>query len=131
MRTAVVAIAMFALGFIGHQLLLGRDYVAIEPIMRSKEDMRAHMPFALVSSLSFAGALVWIYSQTTGAKSWPLRGLRVGIAVWAIASVPLYMTNYVIGPWPGVFVAKVLAWELIAVVILGMLTARLAKGDSE
>jgi len=93
--------------------------------------MRAHMPFALVSSLSFAGALVWIYSQTTGAKPWPLRGLRIGIAVWAIASVPLYMTNYVIEPWPGVFVAKVLAWELIAVVILGMLTARLAKGDSE
>lgn len=49
-RTVAVAIAMFALGFIGHQLLLGRDYVSIEPIMRSKQDMQAHMPFALISA---------------------------------------------------------------------------------
>ena len=63
-RTLIVAFAMFVLGFLGHQLLLGRDYVSIEPIMRSKQDMQAHMPFALISCLCFSGALVWIYSQT-------------------------------------------------------------------
>jgi hypothetical protein len=121
---------MFALGFVGHQLLLGRDYAAIEPIMRSKEDMQAHMPFALINSLVFSGALVWIYSQSRNSKRWLGQGVRFGVAIWAIATVPLYLTNYVIEPWPGVFVTKILAWEFVAALALGVLTAWLAKNDS-
>jgi hypothetical protein len=128
-RTLVVAVAMFALGFVGHQLLLGGDYVSIEPIMRSKEDMQAHMPFALISCLCFSGALVWMYSQGRNSKPWLGQGMRFGVAVWAIASLPLYLTNYVIEPWPGVFVAKILGWELVAMSFLGILTASLAKSD--
>jgi hypothetical protein len=130
LRILIVAVAMFALGFVGHQVLLGRDYASIEPIMRNKEDMRAHMPFALISCLCFSGALVWIYSQTRNSNPWLGEGVRFGVAVWAIATVPLYLTNYVIEPWPGVFVAKILAWESVAVLMLGILTARLAKNDS-
>lgn len=130
LRTFILAVAMFALGFVGHQVLLGRDYASIEPIMRSKQDMQAHMPFALISCLCFSGALVWIYSQARNSKPWLGQGVRFGVAVWAIASVPLYLTNYVIEPWPGVFVAKILAWEFVAVLVLGVLTARLAKNDS-
>lgn len=128
-RTLVVAVAMFALGFVGHQLLLRRDYVSIEPIMRSQEEMQAHMPFALISCLSFSGALVWIYSQTRRSTPWLGNGIRFGLAVWAITTIPLYLTNYVIEPWPGLFVAKILAWELIAMLILGSLTASLARND--
>jgi hypothetical protein len=130
LRTVVVAIAMFALGFIGHQLLLGRDYVAIEPIMRNKADMQSHMPFALISTLCFSGAFVWIYSKGRGDRFWLGQGVRFGIAIWALASVPSYITNYMIEPWPGGFVAKIRAWELIAMAGLGGLTAALAKGDS-
>jgi len=130
LRTLAVAIAMFALGFVGHQLLLGHDYVAIEPIMRSKQDMQAHMPFALISCFCFSAALVWMYSQGRNSKSWLGQGMRFGAAVWAIASLPLYLTNYVIEPWPGAFVAKILAWEFVAMLVLGVLTARMAKSDS-
>jgi len=130
-RTLAVAVAMFILGFIGHQLLLGRDYVAIESIMRNKADMQAHMPFALISSLVFSGALVWIYSQGRSVKPWLGQGIRFGIAIWAVASVPLYLTNYTIEPWPGIFIAKILAWEFFAAMIVGILTAALAKADPE
>src|ERR1700680_3013727 len=130
LRILVVAVAMFALGFVGHQVLLGRDYASIEPIMRSKQEMQAHMPFALISCVGFSGALVWIYSQTRNSKPWLGQGGRLGVAAWAIAIVPLYLTNYVIEPWPGVFVAKILAWEFVAVLILGVLTARLVTNDS-
>jgi hypothetical protein len=110
-RTLIVAFAMFALGFVGHQLLLGRDYVSIEPIMRSKPDMPPPMPLTLISCLCFSGALVWIYSRTGDFEPWLRQGARFGAPVWAIATVPLYLTNYVIELWPGVFVAKVLAWD--------------------
>jgi hypothetical protein len=128
-RTLVVAVVMFALGYVGHQLLLGRDYAVIEPIMRGKTDMQAHMPFALLFSLTFAAALVWIYSQGRSNRSWLGQGIRYGVAIWAISQVPLYLTNYVIEPWPGMFVTKILAWELIASVVLGVVIAALSKSD--
>jgi hypothetical protein len=130
LRTLIVAVAMFVLGFVGHQVLLGRDYVSIEPIMRTKQDMQAHMPFALISCLCFSGALVWMFSQTRNSRPWLGQGVRFGVAVWAIATVPLYLTNYVIEPWPGAFVAKILVWEFVAGLVLGVLTARLARNDS-
>jgi hypothetical protein len=130
MRTVVVALATFALGFVGHQLLLGRAYVAIEPIMRSKAEMQSHMPFALVSCFCFAGAFVWIYSQLSPSGSWLAQGVRFGLSVWAISTIPLYVTNYVIEPWPGGFVLRILSWELLAMTLLGILTAALAKGDA-
>jgi hypothetical protein len=129
LRTIAVAIAMFALGYVGHQLLLGRAYAAIEPIMRNKTDMMARMPFALINCLAFSAAFVWIYSQGRSAKPWLGQGLRFGVAVWALASVPLYLTNYVIEPWPGMFVAKILGWELVAALLLGILVAGLSKND--
>lgn len=129
LRTIVIAIAMFSLGFVGHQLLLGRDYVVIEPIMRDKAAMQAHMPFAFISSLVFSAALVWIYSQGRSAKPWLGQGVRFGLAVWAIAFVPLYLTHYVIEPWPGMFVTKILMWEIVDCVVLGIIAAALAKND--
>jgi hypothetical protein len=42
----------------------------------------------------------------------------------------LYLTNYTIEPWPGIFIAKILTWELVAMAVLGVLTAALAKSDS-
>ncbi|HEY6370795.1 MAG TPA: hypothetical protein VIX37_09465 [Candidatus Sulfotelmatobacter sp.] len=129
--TAAVAVAMFILAFIGHQLWLGHAYVAIEPIMRNQADMQAHIPFALISCLAFSGARVWIYSQGRNPTSWLGQGLRFGVAVWAIADLPPYLTNYTIEPWPGIFIAKILLGELCAAMILGILTAALAKGDPD
>lgn len=129
-RTVVVAIVMFALGFIGHQLLPGHDYVSIVPIMRNTPDMQVHIPLALLSSLCFAAAFVWIYSQGRSSdKPWFGQGLRFGVAVWALASAPLNLTNYMIESQPGLFVAKVLGWEMIAAMILGLLVAALSKND--
>jgi hypothetical protein len=129
-RVLATAVVMFVLGYIGHQLLLGRDYAAIEPILRSKPDMMAHMPFAFVNALCFSTAFVWLYSQGQSARPWLGQGIRYGFAIWAVATVPLYLTNYTIEPWPGVFVVKILAWELVAVTTLGILVASMAKKDS-
>src|SRR3989442_12529187 len=127
-RTIIVAIVMFALGFVGHQLLLGQDYVSIVPIMRNTPDLQAHMPFALLSSLCFAAAFVWIYSQGRSSdKPWFGQGLRFGVAVWALASAPQYLINYVIEPRPGLVVAKGFGWESIAAMLWGLLVAALSK----
>jgi hypothetical protein len=101
---------MLALGSVGHQLLLGRDYVAIEPIMRDKAGVQAHMPLALITCLIFCAALMWIDSQGRNTRPWLGQGIRFGVGVWAISFVPLYLTNYVIEPWPGIFCREDTGW---------------------
>jgi riboflavin transporter FmnP len=97
--------------------------------MRSKVEMMAHMPFALINCLLFSAAFVWIYCQGRSSKPWFGQGLRFGLAVWVISQVYQYITNYVIEPWPGMFVAKILTWELVAALLLGLLVAGLSKND--
>ena len=128
-RVLTVAVAMFFLGYVGHQLLLGADYASIEPLIRNKADMMGHMPFAFVNALCFSAAFVWLYSQGRSARPWLGQGIRYGLAMWAVAMVPIYLAKYTIEPWPGVFVAKMLAWELVAVTTLGVLVASMAKKD--
>ena len=64
------------------------------------------------------------------ASGWLGQGVRFGIASRAVVSVPLCLTSSTLGPWPGVLVAKILAWGLMARVASGALGAALAKGDS-
>jgi hypothetical protein len=87
------------------------------------------MPFAFISTLCFSGVLLWLCSKGLSGRFWPRQRVRFGVAIWAVASLPLSLANYTIEPWPGVFVAKTLAWELVAMAALGGLTAALAKGD--
>jgi hypothetical protein len=51
--------------------------------MRSKPDVLAHMPFALISCFCFSGALVWSYSQTGDFEPWLRQGVRVLTARFA------------------------------------------------
>ena len=78
---------MFVLGSVGHQVLLGRDYASIEPIMRSKQDMQAHMPFALIICLCFS--VPWCGSIHR--LGLPSRGLgKVYSSEWQLGRLQLY-----------------------------------------
>jgi uncharacterized membrane protein len=64
LRTLIVAVAMFALGFVGHQFLLGRDYTSVAPIMWSKQDMQAHMTIVLHEPVNVA----FLHASTCAAR---------------------------------------------------------------
>ena len=79
------------------------------------------------------GTLVWrtvVVAVAILVLGWRGQGVRFGIAIWAVVSVPLCLTNSTIEPWPGVFVAQILAWGLVATAASGPLRAASAKGDS-
>jgi len=39
------------------------------------------------------------------------------------------LSNYVIEPWPGIFVAKIIAWEFVAALVLGVVVAALSRNE--
>lgn len=129
-RTVIVFLATFLLGFLGHGLWLSRDYHSLGPMMRSDAAQQTHFLWMLLGFFIYSAAIVWMYSQGNTGKPWLGQGIRFGVAVWAIASVPMYLINYAVAPWPGKLVAKQLGWDFIAVVVLGLLIAALCRKDA-
>jgi hypothetical protein len=129
-RTVIVFVATFVLGFVGHGLWLSRDYRSLGPMMRSDAEAQTHLPWMLLAFFIYSAAMVWMYSQGHTGKPWLGQGLRFGGAVWAIASVPMYLINYAVEPWPGLIVTKQLCWDFIAVMLLGLLIAALSRKDA-
>jgi Zn-dependent protease len=58
------------------------------------------------------------------------QGLRFGIAVALLTSVPTYMIYYVVQPMPGSVVAKQIIFDSALMVILGVLVAWLYRGKT-
>ncbi len=69
LRTIVVAVVMFALGYVGHQLLLAATMPPSSPACVAKADMMRHMPFALINCPVFSAAFVRIFTRTAEARS--------------------------------------------------------------
>jgi hypothetical protein len=81
----------------------------------------------ILAHVILSGAFAWIYSRGAEAKPWVSQGLRFGIAVALLTSVPTYMIYYVVQPMPGSVVLKQIIFDSALMVILGMIVAWLYR----
>ncbi len=129
----VVFICVSVLNFLIHGILLSADYQALPQLMRPPIEGPKYMPYMFFAFAVFALAMVWIYAQ--GAKPgtpWLGQGIRFGIAVWALTSVPMYLIYYSVQPWPLGITLKQIGFEFVSVVIYGIVTAALyGKGAGQ
>ena len=77
----------------------------------------------LLAHIFLAGAFVWIYARGVEAKPWLGQGLRFGVAVIFLTTLPLYLIYYVVQPMPGATVVKQIVCDGILVLILGAIVA--------
>jgi len=77
----------------------------------------------ILAHLIMSGALVWIYARGVEPKPWLGQGLRYGVAIVLLTTVPLYLIYYVVQPMPGGTVAKQIVFDGILVLILGAIVA--------
>ena len=129
----VVFICVSVLNFLIHGIVLSADYQALPQLMRPPIEGAKYMPYMFFAFAVYALALVWIYAQ--GAKpgvSAVSQGIRFGIAVWALTSVPMYLIYYAVEPWPLGITLKQIGFELVSVTIVGIVTAVMyGKGASQ
>jgi hypothetical protein len=64
------------------------------------------------------------------AKPWLGQGLRYGIAIALLTTVPMYLIYYVVQPMPLATVVKQIVFEGALVVLLGALVAFLFRAKS-
>lgn len=127
----LVSIAALLLDFVVHGLLLQGDYDALvgRGIMRPPQDASHYMPYMVAAHVLIGFGLTWLYrAGTSNGKSDIGAGLRFGVAMAAVATVPGYLIYYAVQPLPAALVHKQMILGTIAMLLLGMLLAWLNPG---
>jgi len=119
----VIFVAWMLGSFVVHGLLLHDDYSKLTNLFRSEADAQKFFPLMLLAHVILAGAFAWIYSRGVETAPWLPQGVRFGIAVALLTSVPTYLIYYVVQPMPGSLVAKQIVFDGILIVILGVIAA--------
>jgi len=126
-KCIISALAMFvltfALSFVVHGVLLHGDYVLMQSWMRPQTDAHAMMLWMVVAHAVFGAAFAWIYYQGREDKPWLAQGVRFGLAVAALAIVPIYLIYHVVTPVPLAVAIKQIVFDTIRVVIMGVAVA--------
>jgi hypothetical protein len=123
LSVVVMFIVLMALGFVVHALLLGPDYAKLTALFRGPDDAQRHFPFMLAAHLAMAIGWTWIYRMGRENKPWLGQGIRFGLAVALIATIPTYLIYFAVQPMPSDMVALQITYDTLASVILGIVVA--------
>jgi len=124
---AVILIAWFLGSFVVHHLLLGADYLSVGTLFRAEADARPYFPLMILAHLMLSGAFTWIYARGVEAKPWLGQGVRFGIAVAFLTSIPTYTIYFVVQPMPAALVVKQIVFDSLLLVVLGVIAGWLYR----
>jgi uncharacterized BrkB/YihY/UPF0761 family membrane protein len=96
----VMFIATMVVGFVIHGVLLGQDYAALPNLYRGEEDSQNYFHYILLAHVLLGIGLTWIYRMGRDDSPWPGQGLRFGVAVAVLTTIPTYMMYFAVQPMP-------------------------------
>ena len=123
---SVVAVFVTAmlLGFVVHGVLLHKDYERLAgTLFRGEADAQAHFAYMLIAHVIMAIGITWVYRMGRENKPWLAQGIRFGIAIALLSTIPIYLIYFAVQPLPSDLVAQQIVFDTIAMVILGIVTA--------
>lgn len=122
---SVVAVFVMSmlLGYVVHHVLLGGEYAKLVQMFRMPADAKAHFPFMIAANVIMAIGWTWIYRIGRENKPWLGQGVRFGIAVALLCTIPMYLIYFAVQPYPSDVVALQIGYDTIASVILGIVVA--------
>jgi drug/metabolite transporter (DMT)-like permease len=123
---SVVAVFVTAmiLGFVVHGVLLHTQYEKLVPnLFRGEADAHAHFAYLLIAHVIMAVGVTWVYRMGRENKPWLAQGIRFGIAIALLSTIPFYLIYFAVQPLPSDLVAQQVVFDTIAMVILGIVTA--------
>jgi hypothetical protein len=119
----VIFVMLFLLGWGVHGTWLAGDYAKLPSLMRPMPEVWGRFPLMLLAQLLTAIAFTWIYLKGKEAKPWLTQGIRYGIAVALLATIPVNLVHYVVMPFPGELVLKQASFDVATVILMGIVLA--------
>jgi hypothetical protein len=119
----VVFVAWMAGSFLVHGVLLGPDYTKLSNLFRQPPEAQKYFPLMILAHVFLSGAFVWIYARGLEARPWLGQGIRYGVVIAFLTSVPMYLIYYVVQPMPLETVVKQIVFDGLLVIVLGVIAA--------
>ncbi len=120
---AVFVVAML-LGIVVHGTLLHKEYQALAPnVFRGEDDVKGYLGYLLIAHVIMAIGITWMYRAGRENKPWLAQGVRFGLGLAAIVTIPMYLIYFAVQPLPSDLVAQQIVFDTIGMVILGIVTA--------
>ena len=121
----VVFIVANLTGFLIHAVLLGPDYMSIKEHYRPEGSEK--MLFINLAYLAFAVGSVLAYAKGVENKPWMGQGIRFGLLLWLILTIPSFLIAYAVQPVPTMLMVKQVLFEGVDKILLGVITAALYR----
>jgi hypothetical protein len=121
----VVFVVANITGFLIHAMLLAPDYMAVKEHYRPEGQEK--MIWISLAYLAFAIGSVIVYAKGVEAKPWLGQGIRFGILMWLVLTVPSFFIAYAVQPVPTMLMVKQVLFEGIDKIVLGVITAALYR----
>ncbi len=121
----VIFVLSVVFGTLIHAFLLKDDYMQVSQLYRTAMDTK--FVFIWLAYLAFAIGSVWVYSKGVEDGPWLGQGLRFGLAMWLILSIPSFLIAYATQPIPESLVMKQTLYELVDKLVLGVVTALMLR----
>jgi hypothetical protein len=119
----VAFVLSLGLGYVFHGLLLAGDYAALPSLFRTPADQQAHFAYMLIAQAMTAIGFSWIYIKGREAKPFLAQGLRFGLAIAVLMTVPTLLVYYAVQPMPGLLVVKQIVCDVLTVFAMGVAVA--------
>lgn len=123
----VAFVLAMALSFLVHGMLLHDEYAKLPNLMRTQADAEQYFLYMLAAHVLIAFGLVWIYLKGKEDKPFLMQGIRFGIAVAVLSTIPIYLIYYAVMPFPPMLVLKQIVFDTIGVVLMGIVIAWINK----
>ena len=120
-------VVSMALGFVVHVLLLGGDYAALPNLMRSEAEQAQYFGYMIAAHVLVAIGFTWIYVRGRESKPWLGQGIRFGLAIAVLSTIPIYLIYHAVSPFPLVLVIKQIVYDTIGMVCMGITVAAINK----
>jgi cytochrome bd-type quinol oxidase subunit 2 len=128
----VLFLVSMVLGFVVHGMLLGPDYAQLQSIFRSPQDSQAHFGAMIAAHVCIALGFTWIYRHgRDSGKPFLAQGVRFGLAIAVLTTIPTYLIYYAVQPMPSDVVAKQIVFDTLAMVIMGIVAAAVNRDYGE
>ena len=127
LSVVVLFFVSMALGFVVHAQFLHNDYLRLQNLFRTPQDAQAYFPYMIAAHILMAIGITWVYRQGRDARPWLGQGVRFGLALFVLITLPTYLIYFAVQPMPSDVVAKQIVLDGIAIVILGIVAAALNR----
>ena len=119
-----IAATALALAVIVHGVLLRADYLALAHLFRPQADANTQIGWILLAYASLGLAMTWLYRwlpPPDRSKRW--HGARFGLAIALVSFVPWHLLAHAGQPFPLSLALKQIGFDVIAMLLLGLLLA--------